>query len=128
LADFVRARDVHCRYPTCRRRAIDSELDHTVAFAKDGGVTSQYNLYGGCVHHHHLKHDAPGWTVVQHRDGRITWTTPTGHSYTSKPYDYRVEDESDPMFDYVRKLVLRDRPPDPPPDRPSPRADTGPPF
>jgi hypothetical protein len=87
LADHVRARDVQCRSPICRRRAQSCELDHTIAWA-DGGVTADYNLWAGCVHDHHLKH-APGWTVRQHRDGRLEWTTPTGHRYTSDPYDYR---------------------------------------
>jgi hypothetical protein len=90
LADFVRAREVVCRLPTCRRRAIDTELDHTRAWAAEHGETKDDNLYGGCVHHH-LKHDAPGWAVAQGPDGRITWTTPTGHSHTSEPYDYRPE-------------------------------------
>jgi hypothetical protein len=120
LADFIRARDAYCRYPTCRHRAADSELDHTIAYAHDGGHTSQYNLYDGCGHHHHLKHDAPGWTVTQHRDGRITWTTPTGHSYTSEPYDYRVSDDLD--------LAAFHRPPDPPPPQPAPEVDADPPF
>jgi hypothetical protein len=121
LADFVRARDVHCRHPICRRRAIDSELDHTVAFAGDGGVTAASNLYGACARHHHLKHDAPGWSVRQHADGRITWTTPTGHSYTSSPYDYRVDDEANPGVERIRDAGR-------PPDRPPPVTDTAPPF
>ena len=36
LADHVRARDVYCRAPGCRRRAADAELDHIVAWS-DGG-------------------------------------------------------------------------------------------
>ena len=91
LADFVRARDVTCRFPPCNRRAIDGELDHTRAWTGEGGETCEENLYGGCVHHHHLHHDAPGWTVQQDPDGTITWTTPTGHRYSSRPYDYRPE-------------------------------------
>ena len=91
LADFVRARDVHCRHPICRRRAVDSELDHAVAYS-EGGVTAASNLYGCCARHHHLKHDAPGWTVTQHPDATITWTTPTGHRYRSEPHDYRTDD------------------------------------
>jgi hypothetical protein len=130
LADFVRARDVHCRHPICRRRAIDSELDHTVAFAGDGGRTAASNLYGACPRHHHLKHDAPGWSVHQHADGRITWTTPTGHCYTSSPYDYRVDEGLDPVVELVRQVARpAERLPDrPPPDRPPSAADTGPPF
>ncbi len=81
----------YCRFPPCNRRAIDGELDHTRAWNPDDGETSEENLYGGCVHHHHLTHDAPGRTVTQRSDGTITWTTPTGHRYSSRPYDYRPE-------------------------------------
>ena len=95
LTDWVRARDVHCRFPTCRRRAIDVELDHAIAWTS-GGPTANHNLYGGCTHHHHLKHDAPGWTVTQTPDGHITWTTPTGHTDTSEPHDYRPEPAARP--------------------------------
>ena len=91
LAEFVRARDQTCRFPPCNRRALDTELDHTVSWTAADGPTADHNLYGGCPHHHHLKHDAPGWTVTQTPDGLITWTTPTGHRYTSEPYDYRPE-------------------------------------
>ncbi len=90
LADFVRARDVVCRFCTCGQPAARADLDHTVAYA-DGGSTSDRNLYAGCRHHHRGKTHAPGWHVDQHDDGRITWTTPTGHSYTSHPHDYRPD-------------------------------------
>ena len=90
LADFVRARDVVCRFCTCGQPAARADLDHTVAYA-DGGSTSDRNLYAGCRHHHLGKTHAPGWHVDQHDDGRITWTTPTGHSYTSHPHDYRPD-------------------------------------
>ncbi|MDN5748589.1 MAG: HNH endonuclease, partial [Pseudonocardia sp.] len=92
LAEFVRGRDVYCRFPLCRRRALDAELDHTTAWTDDG-VTSDENLYAACPHHHMLKHHG-GWTVVQQPDGRITWTTPTGHSYTTEPHDYRTDPPS----------------------------------
>lgn len=89
LADFVRGRDVYCRFPFCRRRAADAELDHTTAWTDDG-VTSDENLYAACPQHHMLKHHG-GWTVAQQPDGRITWTTPTGHRYTSDPHDLRSD-------------------------------------
>ena len=54
LADHVRARDVYCRFPGCRRKAVDAELDHVVAWA-DGGTTSEDNLGAYCTHHHQLK-------------------------------------------------------------------------
>jgi Domain of unknown function (DUF222)/HNH endonuclease len=89
LADHVRARDVYCRAPGCRRKAADAELDHIVAWS-DGGPTSERNLGGYCTHHHRLKHHA-GWCVDADPDGGITWTTPTGHRHTTRPHDYRPD-------------------------------------
>ncbi len=86
LADHVRARDVYCRSPLCRRRALDCELDHTVPFPT--GPTAEPNLTDECGLHHVEKH-APGWSVLQHPDGRLDWITPTGHTYTSEVHDYR---------------------------------------
>jgi hypothetical protein len=90
LAGFVRARDVYCRNPICRQRAATADLDHTIAW-DDGGTTCQHNLWAGCRHDHRLKTFAPGWTVDQYPDDRITFTTPTGHVYTSHPHDYRPD-------------------------------------
>jgi hypothetical protein len=87
LADFVAARDVHCRSPICRRRATDGELDHALAW-EHGGGTDEANLHALCTADHHRKH-APGWSVAV-EDGRtLTWITPTGHRYSSHPHDYR---------------------------------------
>jgi hypothetical protein len=91
LADFLRARDVYCRSPICRRRAIDAELDHVVAYPD--GTTSAHNMAACCSHDHHMKH-APGWQVRVHDDGALEWTTPTGHRYLSHPYDYRPDASS----------------------------------
>jgi hypothetical protein len=88
LADFVRARDVFCRNPICRQPAARADLDHTIPYHSDG-TTSEHNLHASCRHHHRLKTHAPGWQVEQHLDSTITWTTPTGHSYTSHPHDHR---------------------------------------
>jgi Domain of unknown function (DUF222)/HNH endonuclease len=89
LADFVRARDQHCRFPLCRRTAADAELDHVIGRA-EGGETSAANLRALCVHHHKLKTHA-GWHVEAHPDGRLTWITPTGHRHVTEPHDYRPE-------------------------------------
>jgi hypothetical protein len=99
LAEFVRARDVYCRNPICRQRAATADLDHTIAYhPRDpgGGTTSEHNLHASCRHHHRLKTHAQGWQVEQHSDDRITWTTPTGHTYTSHPHDYRPEPHPPP--------------------------------
>ena len=95
LADHVRARDVYCRAPGCRKRAADAELDHVIAWS-DGGATSEQNLRGYCTHHHLLKGNAPGWRVQAHPDGALTWTTPTGHQHTTQAYDYGPEPPGPP--------------------------------
>ncbi len=95
LADFIRARDLHCRNPICGQPAARADLDHTIPYQPEG-TTSQHNLHASCRHHHRLKTHAPGWQVEQHLDDRITWTTPTGHTYTSDPHDYRPDSHPPP--------------------------------
>ncbi|GAA3225311.1 HNH endonuclease signature motif containing protein [Pseudonocardia petroleophila] len=87
LADHVRARDVTCRAPGCRRAATTCELDHVIAWA-DGGTTSEDNLACLCTAHHDLK-EQPGWQVTLHPDRSLEWTTPTGHTYRTEPHDHR---------------------------------------
>jgi hypothetical protein len=86
LADHVRVRDQHCRFPLCRRKAADAELDHAVAWV-DGGGTSAGNLHALCGTHHRLKHHA-GWRIEAHPDGRLTWITPTGQRHTTAAHRY----------------------------------------
>jgi hypothetical protein len=89
LADFIKARDVHCRSPICRRRALDGHLDHITPYPD--GPTNDKNLHACCGHDHRMKH-APGWAVRALPDGRIQWITPTGHRYHSHPHDYRPDE------------------------------------
>ncbi|HSL09358.1 MAG TPA: DUF222 domain-containing protein [Pseudonocardiaceae bacterium] len=94
LADFVRARDLRCRFPTCGQPAATADLDHTVPYPD--GATSEHNLHASCRRHHRLKTHDPGWDVDQQPDGRITWTTPTGHTHTSHSHDYRPDPHPPP--------------------------------
>lgn len=87
LADHVRARDQHCRKPTCLKAAAGCELDHAIPWAQQG-TTSDHNLWAGCTRDHDLK-EQPGWHVTLHPDGRMEWITPTGHRYDSEPWDFR---------------------------------------
>jgi len=50
LADFVRCRDLTCRWPACDRPAIDSDIDHTIPYTA-GGQTHASNLKCYCRTH-----------------------------------------------------------------------------
>lgn len=73
-------RDRHCRQPGCERpiTAIDHVHDHHL-----DGLTTGPNGQGVCDMSHAIK-ALPGWSVDA--KGKVTtWTTPTGHTYTSRP-------------------------------------------
>jgi hypothetical protein len=82
LADLIRGRDITCRFPGCRQPAHRCDLDHTTPFP--AGLTTAENLATLCRHHHRLKHEG-GWTVHQHPDGQLTWTSPAGRTYSTRP-------------------------------------------
>ncbi|OSC38754.1 HNH endonuclease signature motif containing protein [Mycobacterium decipiens] len=86
LARFIRCRDLTCRFPGCDRPAEYSDIDHTIPYPL--GPTHPSNLKCLCRKHHLLKTfwDGPtGWRDHQHPDGTITWTSPSGHTYTTRP-------------------------------------------
>jgi hypothetical protein len=87
LAEFVRCRDLTCRFPGCEQPAEFCDIDHTVPY-QVGGVTHPSNLKLLCRFHHLLKTfwtGAGGWADKQFPDGTITWTSPSGRTYTTKP-------------------------------------------
>jgi hypothetical protein len=85
----VRARDMTCRFPGCRRSATGlangTDLDHTVPWPT--GATAASNLAVLCRHHHRLKH-SPGWSVTNESDGRMTCVTPGGRQIVTTPWEY----------------------------------------
>lgn len=86
LAEFVRLRDLTCRFPGCDQPAEVCDIDHTVAFPH--GPTHPSNLKLLCRYHHLLKtfYTGPGgWADRQLPDGTVEWTAPTGHTYITKP-------------------------------------------
>ncbi|SRX81328.1 HNH endonuclease signature motif containing protein [Mycolicibacterium parafortuitum] len=86
LAEFVRCRDLTCRFPGCDKPATTADIDHTVPHPV--GPTHASNLKALCRFHHLLKTfwtGPGGWTDRQHPDGTIVWTSPTGHTYTTHP-------------------------------------------
>jgi hypothetical protein len=84
---LLRARDVRCRFPGCRRPARGSDrnadLDHSLAWV-DGGTTAIDNLAHLCRRHHTLKHETD-WTVEQLPGGILRWTTPTLRTHDDRP-------------------------------------------
>ncbi len=83
LREYITARDLTCRFLTCRQPAWRGDLDHTIPWDK-GGRTCTCNLGGLCRFHHRLKQHL-GWTLTQIAPGIFTWTTPTGRRYTTAP-------------------------------------------
>ena len=86
LADFIRCRDLTCRFPGCDAPATDADIDHTVPYPV--GPTHASNCKCLCRFHHLLKTfwtGENGWHDRQLPDGTIIWTSPTGHTYTTHP-------------------------------------------
>lgn len=80
---FLQARDVHCRYPGCRRPARECQLDHNQE-RQHGGRTTLSNLASFCLRHHTLKTETE-WTVEQLPGGSLEWTSPLGFTYRDDP-------------------------------------------
>jgi hypothetical protein len=87
LADFVRCRDLTCRFPGCDEPAFRCDLDHTIPYPM--GPTCASNLACLCRKHHLLKTFC-GWMDRQLPDGTIIWTAPGGQSYTTDPGSRRL--------------------------------------
>jgi hypothetical protein len=83
LAEFVRCRDLHCRFPGCTKPATTTDLDHTIPWPY--GPTCASNLACLCREHHLVKTFWPGWSTRQDPDATIVWTDPDGHTSTTYP-------------------------------------------
>jgi hypothetical protein len=86
LADFVRCRDLTCRFPGCSEPATNCDIDHTIAWPI--GPTCASNLKCLCRRHHLLKTfwgGPTGWRDRQLPDGTIIWTSPRGRTYVTEP-------------------------------------------
>jgi hypothetical protein len=84
LARWVEMRDRGCIFPSCGAHAIACDLDHTLAWFAEHGLTVAGNLDPMCGHDHDAKHRG-GWRLEQPRPGRFVWTSPTGHRYEVPP-------------------------------------------
>ncbi|AGB24209.1 protein of unknown function DUF222 [Mycobacterium sp. JS623] len=82
--EFVKWRDLTCRWPGCDRPVDKCDLDHTVPYP--AGLTHASDLKHYCRIHHLIKTFHDGWTEQQLPDGTIILSAPTGHSYVSEAH------------------------------------------
>jgi Domain of unknown function (DUF222) len=86
LAEFVRCRDLTCRWLGCDVPADRCDLDHTVPWPV--GPTHASNMKCYCRFHHLLKTfwcGVGGWSERQLPDGTLILSSLTGHTYTTYP-------------------------------------------
>ncbi|HEX4727033.1 MAG TPA: DUF222 domain-containing protein [Jatrophihabitans sp.] len=81
LRDFVSARDQVCAFPTCNQPGYRCEYEHIKPF-NTGGPTIRRNAALAC-RRHNLSKQNTGWNYRRNQDGSFSWTTNTGHHYTS---------------------------------------------
>jgi hypothetical protein len=79
LRHLIEIRQRTCTAPGCRRPAVASDIDHTIAYDQ-GGPTCECNGSPLCRRHHRAK-QAPGWHLEQPEPGRMTWRLPSGRVY-----------------------------------------------
>ncbi|MGV0785263.1 HNH endonuclease signature motif containing protein, partial [Mycolicibacterium sp. XJ775] len=84
LSEFIRWRDLTCRFPGCDAPAERCDVDHTAPWP--AGPTHPSNTKLFCRAHHLVKTFCPGWTDRQLPDGTIEFTTPTGHTHVTEPH------------------------------------------
>ncbi|WP_036390238.1 MULTISPECIES: HNH endonuclease signature motif containing protein [Mycolicibacterium] len=84
LSEFIRWRDLTCRFPGCDAPVARCDIDHTAPWPIGPTHPSNTKLY--CRAHHLIKTFCPGWTDRQFPDGTVEITTPTGHTYLTEPH------------------------------------------
>jgi hypothetical protein len=84
--EFLRWRDLTCRWNGCDKPVDKSDVDHTVPYPY--GPTHPSNTKHYCRMHHLIKtfYAGLGWSDRQLPDGTLVLTAPTGHVYTSQAH------------------------------------------
>ena len=85
MQTVLRIRDLTCRFPGCEIAAQQSDIDHQHEW-QHGGETKISNLGHLCRGHHTLKGNTT-WSVTESDGGVMTWTDPTGRTYTTQPHN-----------------------------------------
>jgi hypothetical protein len=79
LRRLIELRAPRCEWPGCGARAVRCDAEHDLAWP--AGPTCPCNLGPCCRRHHRIKQ--LGWTKTRRPRGVVTWTDPTGRSWTS---------------------------------------------
>ncbi|GJF15640.1 hypothetical protein NGTWS1803_00770 [Mycolicibacterium cyprinidarum] len=86
LAEFIRVRDMFCRFPNCDVPADRCDIDHVIPWPL--GATHPSNLNCKCRTHHLMKTfwgGPDGWSDSQSPDATVIWTAPDGRTYATRP-------------------------------------------
>ncbi|MGW4096271.1 HNH endonuclease signature motif containing protein [Mycobacterium sp. NPDC004974] len=84
LSEFIRWRDLTCRFPGCDAPVERCDIDHTMPYPLGPTHPSNNKLY--CRAHHLVKTFCAGWSDRQLPDGTVEFTAPTGHTYVTEPH------------------------------------------
>jgi hypothetical protein len=74
---LIQGRHSTCVYPTCHRRSVHCDLDHTEPYGK-GGHTCKCNMAPLCRAHHRIFKQHPHWQLIQPWPGLLIWVAPAG--------------------------------------------------
>ncbi len=85
-AAFVRWRDLTCRFPGCDAPAEVCDIDHSTPYPYGPTHPSNTKLYCRADHLMKTFYAGFGWTERQFPDGTVTWTAPTGHTYSTQSH------------------------------------------
>jgi len=77
----VIARDRTCVHPGCRMPAINSDIDHTIAYSESKRTHTE-DLAPLCRYHHGGR-DRQRWSYRRTANGDYVFTSHTGHRYTT---------------------------------------------
>jgi Domain of unknown function (DUF222) len=80
---IVETRNPTCVFPGCRMPATECDLNHEIPWAQSHRTTARH--LGPLCRHDHINHHRHRWKLKQIRPGQYQWTSPLGHTYTTRP-------------------------------------------
>jgi hypothetical protein len=97
LTDQIAALVGTCTFPSCRQPGWRCDTDHRVPFDHTdpdaGGKTTLWDCDPQCRRHHLFKTHAH-WLAEGRPDRCIQFTSPTGHTYLTRPHEYTLPGET----------------------------------